>query len=213
MTTATKIIVLGTTKVGDSQLVVHALSPSEGRRSFITGAGRKGASLFLPLNILDAEVVENPRSELWRVRCVSAAYPLSGIRGDMYKNSMTMFMAEVLFRTVRDGAEPGLFEWCEKSILTLDALPGHSANYHLRWLLELCSALGFTPSETDVAPYAGEHLHDILKLMGPYEESLLVPLSGKSRSEIADSLLRYLSMHLETRLNIRSLQVLSELYR
>ena len=49
--------------------------------------------------------------------------------------------------------------------------------------------------------------------MGPFEESLLVPLTGQSRSEIADSLLQYLSAHLETRLNIRSLGVLSELYR
>lgn len=214
MTVSTPLIVLNTTKVGDNKLVVHALSPQLGRRSYIVGVGRKGTqALFQPLNILNAEAVENPRSELWRLKGVSPARPLAGIRGNMYKNSMTLFMAEVLFRSVRGDAEPGLYEWCERSILTLDALQSDFANYHLRWLLELCGALGFTPSPEDLTPFAGEHLLDIRKLMGPYEESLLVPLSGRSRSEIADCLLQYLSAHLETRLNIRSLGVLAELYR
>lgn len=214
MTISTPLIVLNTTKVGDSSLVVHALSPTLGRRSYIVSVGKKGGQAqFQPLNILNAEAVENPKSDLWRLKGISSAHPLSGIRSNMYKNSMTLFMAEVLFRTVRGDAEPGLYEWCERGILTLDALQSDFANYHLRWLLELCGALGFTPSPEDLAPFAGEHLRDIQGLMGPFEESLLVPLTGQSRSEIADSLLQYLSAHLETRLNIRSLGVLSELYR
>ena len=214
MTLSTRIIVLDTTKVGDSNLVVHALSPSLGRRSYIVGVGRKGSSaLYMPMGVLDAEVTENPKSDLWRMRGVSAVYPLGGIRGNLSKNSMTLFMAEVLFRTVRGDAEPGLYDWCEKSILMLDGLEKDFANYHLRWLLELCGALGFTPSAEDTAPFAGDHLHDIQALMGQFEESLKVPLNGRTRSEIADSLLRYLSAHLEIPLNIRSLAVLSELFR
>ena len=214
MTLSTRIIVLNTTKVGDNNLVVHALSPSLGRRSYIAGVGRKGtAALYMPMGILDAEVTENPKSELWRMHGVSAVYPLGGIRGNLSKNSMTLFMAEVLFRTVKGDAEPGLYDWCEKSILMLDGLQENFANYHLRWLLELCGALGFTPSVEDIAPFAGAHLHEIQALMGKFEESLTVPLNGNARSGIADSLLRYLSAHLETSLNIRSLAVLSELFR
>lgn len=215
MVTAGRIIVLGTTRVGEKNLVVHALSPIFGRRSFITAAGgRAGAmSRWQPLSVLDAEVAENPKSDLWRLRNVSAAYPLMSLRTDIFKSAISMFMAEVLFRSVRDGAEPGLYEWCEKSVLTLDSLEDSYSNYHLRWLLELCSALGFTPSMEDIAPFAGEHLSEILALMGPFGESLLVPLDGRSRSAIADSLLEYLSAHLEYRLNIRSLPVLAELFR
>ena len=215
MVTAGRIIVLGATRVGEKNLVVHALSPVFGRRSFIAGAGGKAGAMarWQPLSVLDAEVVENPKSDLWRLRNVSAAYPLVSLRTDVYKSAISMFMAEVLFRSVREGAEPGLYDWCEKSVLTLDALSGSFANYHLRWLLELCSALGFTPSLEDLAPFAGEHLTDIRALMGPYGESLLVPLDGLSRSAIADSLLEYLSAHLEYRLNIRSLPVLGELFR
>lgn len=214
MVTAGRIIVLNTTKVGDRNLVVHALGSRSGRRSYIVSVGKAGASArFQPLNILDVEVVENPKSDLWRLRGVSPVYPLVSLRSDMYKSAISMFMAEVLFRCIRDGAEPGLFEWCEKSILTLDSLPGSYANYHLRWLLELCSALGFTPSLQDMAPFAGEHLHDMEALMGPYGESLTVPLDGRSRSAIAESILEYLSSHLEYHLAIRSLPILAELFR
>ena len=124
-------------------------------------------------------------------------------------------MSEVLYRTVREGArEEGLFEWCERSVLTLDALQGDFANYHLRFLLELAAALGFSPSWEDLAPFAGEHLANVRELLrADFGASLLVPLSGEVRNEIAELLLRYLSFHSESRIEARSLRVLRELFR
>ena len=212
----TRLIILNTTKVGERSLVLHALSPDWGRRSFIAAVPRGGGmALFQPLSVLDAEVVENPKSDLWRAHALSASHPLTGIRTSPAKNAMTLFMSEVLYRTVRDGAcEEGLFDWCERSILTLDALAGDYANYHLRFLLELAAALGFSPSLEDLMPFAGEHLAEIRALVqSDFGASMLVPLSGEARSDIADRLLRYLSYHAETRIEARSLRVLKELFR
>ena len=39
------------------------------------------------------------------------------------------------------------------------------------------------------------------------------PLSGETRSEIAEILLRYLGYHTETRIEARSIRVLRELFR
>ena len=169
--------------------------------------------MWQPLSILDCEAVENPKSDLWRLRGISAAYSLSSLRSDIARGAISMFMAEVLFRAVREGAEPGLYDWCEKSILSLDTLEGSYANYHLRWLLELCSVMGFTPALEDLAPFSGEQLQNIQSLMGPLDQALALPLSGSGRSEIAEALLQYLSAHLEYQLNIRSLGVLGELFR
>ena len=172
-------------------------------------------ALFQPLTILDAEVRENPRSELWRVHALSASHPLAGIRTSAAKNAMTLFMSEVLYRTVRDGArEEGLFEWCERSILTLDALQGDYANYHLRFLLEFAAALGFSPSLEDLMPFAGERLQEVRALVqSDFGACMLIPLNGETRSEIAEILLRYLGYHTETRIEARSLRVLRELFR
>ena len=216
MNSAVRLIVLNSTKLGDSSLVLHCLCREMGRRSFIVTV-RKGGSraLYLPFSVLDAEVLENRKSDLWRLRGVSAVYPLGGVRSDFNKNAITLFMSEVLWRGVQEGsAEAGLFDWCERSILTLDALEGSFANYHLRWLMELAGALGFSPSFESLAPFAGEHLQTIGDLLSAgFEEFMVYPLNGPRRSAIAEALLRYLSAHLEIPLNIRSLAVLGELYR
>lgn len=210
-----KAIVLNTTRTGEGSLVIHTIGDELGRRSFITSAGKKTPmALFQPLSIVDMEVVENPRSDLWHIRNVRQEYPLTGIRSNLHKNTMTMFLSEVLFRTLKEGAfEDGLFEWCVGSILTLDALEGDFANYHLRFLMEFASALGFAPSVENLAPFAEGHLAELRELLSSsFPEFLLVPLSGRSRNEIAESLLRYIGFHAETSLNVRSLAVLRELY-
>ena len=216
MTHTAQLIILAVTKTGEKSLVLHTLSSQWGRRSFIVSVSRSsGMALYLPLNILDAEVTENPRSDLWRLRGASAFSPLAGIRNDVRKNAICMFMSEVLYRTIKDGAnEDGLFEWCKKSILTLDALESDFANFHLMFLLELCSVLGFAPSEPGLAPFAGVHLRQLSRLVSlPYTEALIMPLSGDSRGEMAEILLQYLSHHTESRIEVRSLRVLHELFR
>lgn len=216
MTHSFQAIVLNATKTGEKSLVVHTVSARWGRRSFITTIGKSSPmALFLPFNILDVEVSENDKSDLWRLRNVSAAYPLTGIRTDVRKNAMTMFMSEVLYRSVKDGAcEDSLYEWCRGAILTLDALDSDFSNYHLHFLLEYAQVLGFRPSLEDVAPFAGEEYGLLSRLLGStLEEFLLVPLSGRERSTVADVLLRYLSYHTESAINVRSLQVLGELFR
>ncbi|MBR1577601.1 MAG: DNA repair protein RecO C-terminal domain-containing protein [Bacteroidales bacterium] len=212
----TQLIILNTTKVGERSLVLHALSPDWGRRSFITSVPKGGGmALFQPLSVLDAEVTENPKSDLWRAHGFSARYPLVGLRTSAAKSAMTLFMSEVLYRTVRDGgSEEGLFAWLERAILTLDALEGDYANYHLRFLLELSAALGFSPSLEDLAPFAGVHLTQVRDLLrSDFGACMLLPLNGEARNEIAELLLRYLSYHTETRIEARSLRVLRELFR
>lgn len=212
---SSRLIILATTKVGEKALVLHTLSAEWGRRSFIVNIGRStSAALFLPLNILDAEIIENPKSELWRLRSLAAVHPLGGIRSNVHKNTMTLFMSEVLFRTLRDGAnEEGLFDWLCRSLMTLDALQSDFANYHLRWLLEFAAALGFSPSPEDLAPFAGEHFASIKTLLqSGFADCMLLPLSGVARNEIADILLQYIGYHAEARIDVRSLAVLRELY-
>lgn len=215
-----ELIVLGTTKIGENALVVHSLSREYGRRGFVVRVG-KGASpsLLLPLGIIEADITENPRSTLWNARHLSASIPLIGIRNNLYKNTITLFMSEVLYRTVKDGAnEEGLYEWCRKSILTLDAMESDFSNFHIRFLLELCSALGFSPTFEDLLPHIdrndGKGHFEALRgfMQSSFSESMLIPLSGADRNKIAEDILRYLEFHTESSINVRSLRVLHELF-
>lgn len=216
MIRSTEFIVLSATRTGERNLVIHTISRDWGRRSFLVSVSKTAPmSLFLPLNILDAEVIENPKSDLWRLRNISARSPLLGIRNSPAKSAISMFVSEVLYRTVREGAdERGLYDWCCRSIATLDALESDYSNFHLRFLLELASIMGFDPSAEGLEGFAGAHLASIRSLAGDdFGASMLVPLNGKARSEIARILLDYIGHHTETQLNIRSLNILGELAR
>ena len=212
----TRLIVLHTTRYGESSVIVHSLSREYGRRSFfVRNASKKQVmTLFQPLNILEGDVDDVTKSKLLNIGNLSALYPLSGIRADLYKNSMTLFISEVLYRAVKDGSrEEGMFEWCVKNILLLDSVQTDFSNFHLRFLLELSVILGFSPSLEDLRPFIGERIEVISEFMASsFAESMLIPLSGEIRNEIAEDILRYLEFHLDSSLNINSLKVLRELY-
>lgn len=215
MTQNTELIVLHTTKFGENSLVVHTLSRDYGRRSFfVRGAGKRQMSLFLPLNILEADIQESSRTTLFTARNISSRHPLSGIRNNLYKNSMTMFMSEVLFRVLKEGAgEQGLYEWCEKNILLLDAIQTDFSNFHIRFLLEMTMVLGFSPEARNLEPFVGEHYPIAERFMKePFAESMLIPLSGKVRNELSEEILKYIEFHTESAVNVNSLKVLHEIF-
>ena len=212
---ATELIVLHTTKVGDNSLVIHTLSKDYGRRSFLVrGAGKKAMALFLPLNILEAEIIESSKSTLYTAKNLVSACPLTGIRNSVMKNTMTMFMSEVIYRVVKEGAsEEGLYEWAKKNIVLLDALETDFSNFHIRFLLEMTVVLGFSPESETMRHFAGEHYQMLLKFMkSPFAESMLIPMNGAQRNELSERIIRYIEYHTETSININSLKVLREVF-
>ena len=215
MTKSTELIVLHTTRVGENSIVVHSLSRDYGRRSFLVrSAGRNVMSLLLPLNIIEAEVTESTKSTLFTARNLTSRHPLLGIRNNIYKNTMTMFLSEVIYRTIKEGAaEEGLFEWCRRQILLLSAMESDFSNFHIRFLLELSIALGFSPEYSDLMPFVGENYAAVSDLMtSSFAESMLIPLSGPVRNKICEDVLRYIEYHTESTLTVNSLKVLRELF-
>lgn len=217
MTVNTDIIILHTTKFGENSLVIHTLSRKYGRRSFLVrGVGKRvPASFFLPMNVLEADIAESAKSTLFTVKNLTPKYALLGIRNNIYKNSITMFISEVLYRVIReDSNEQGLSEWCEKEILLLDNMEGSFSNFHIRFLLELAVILGFSPDRKDIAPFAGDRMETMDRfLKASFEEAMLIPLSGPVRNELAETLLRYIEFHSEATVNVKSLKVLRELFQ
>ena len=215
--TSVEFILLHYTKYGENSLVLHTLSKEYGRRGFfLKGALSKKSSmaLFQPLNILEADIQENSKGGLLPARNVSASYPLAGIRSNVYKNTIVLFMAEVLFRSIKEGCfEDGLYEWVEKDILLLDALHKDFSNFHIRFLLDYASRLGFNPQSQDLSPFLGEHNGHVVEFMNAdFARSMMMPFSGLERNEIANGLLRYIEYHIDSAMNINSLKILHEIF-
>jgi len=215
MTFDIELIVLSYTRFGENSLVLHTLSREYGRKGFMVRIGKKASMAgFLPLSVIEAKVTENPKSDLWKASEVRVVYPLNGIRGNIYKNSMTMFMSEVLYRVIKDGGnEEGLYDWCLNSIMTLDSMESDFSNYHIRFLLELATALGFRPTVQTLAPYSRNHFAPLSKMLTlPLAESMLIPLTGSQRNGMCEEVLRYIEACTESAVNVRSLSVLDELF-
>ena len=211
-----RLIVLNSTRTGDNALVVHTLSREYGRRSFLVrGLKKPGlAARLMPLSLIEGKVSEISQSSLWPLSRISTVHPLSGIRGNLYKNTMSLFMSEVLYRIIKDGSnEDGLFDWCCECIMTLENLPGDFSNSHILFLLSLASTLGFSPDRKSIAPFAKgfpEQLYSLIEL--PFAGAMLLPLTGEERSRICEEILQYLEYHCETSLHVRSLEVLQEIF-
>lgn len=209
----TQIIVLNSTPYSEKSLVLHCLGAENSRCALMVGNASRLMPFFQPLNILDCEVSENGRAGMRNASAFASAYPLAGIRSSFGKNAISMFMAEVLYRALREGVEePGLFEWCRQEILLLDAMEGNYANFHIRFLMDFASAMGFSPTYDALLPF----MEDRSALAGEFlgreaASSMLLPVSGAVRTELCARMLKYLEAHLETTLNIRSLAVLREL--
>lgn len=209
-----EIIVLGTTDFAEKSLVIHCLSKTWGRRSFLVRNAGKCSGFFQPLGIVACTVIENPKSSLFCAKDFSSIMPLNGIRNSIAKNSISIFMAEVLFRALREGVdEQGLFEWCKEEVALLDSLDEHYSNFHIRFLLDFAAACGFRPTFENILPFIGDQSETISSILrSDMAGSLIIPLTGIQRTAICERLIKYLEFHLDTRINIKSLKVLSELF-
>ena len=212
-----EFILLHTTKFGESSIILHTLSKKYGRKGlFIKSIPRRSVtSLFFPLSILEADILDTGKSRMFSARNVSSRYTLSGIRNNLSKSAISMFMSEVLYRVVKEGMnDPSLYDVCVKNILLLDAMDTDFSNFHLYFLLEFIIALGFSPESRELAPFVGEHLPVVSRFVSlPFSEAMLMPMSGELRNEIAERLLKYIEYHTESAVNVNSLKVLREIFR
>jgi DNA repair protein RecO (recombination protein O) len=147
-------IVLHTIKYGDSGLVAWVLTDVGGRRSFMVqgvrssrGRGNK-AALLQPMFLIEFEGYSPPRAEMHRFRELHAAVVLRSVPFDARKSTVALFMAELLYRLVREvEADSPLFDFVWEAVSSLDSMDEASAvaNFHLWFMVGLARYLGFFP--------------------------------------------------------------------
>ena len=233
-------IVLHTIKYGDSSMVAYLLTEAGGRRNFMVqgvrsarGRGSKLA-LFQPMFALEFEGLESPRQQLDRFREVRSGLVLQSIPFDVRKSTVALFMAEVLYRLVKE-SEPNraLFDFVWGSVEALDALHEGTANFHLWFLAHLSRFLGFFPGN-DYSPDAwfdyreglytplrpahescmsrenGRILHDLIEC-----DVLLLAEIGLNRTqrvEFLNAMLVYYAYHLDAVNAVQSVRILREVF-
>ena len=233
-------VVLHTLKYGDSSMVAYLLTDVGGRRSYMvqgvrsrSGRGSKLA-LFQPMFPVEFEGLESSRQQMHRFHEVRTAFSLQSLPFEVRKSTMALFMAEVLYRLVRE-SEPNeaLFDFVWGSVGALDAMQEGVANFHLWFLAGLSRFLGFCPGNeympgawfdireglfTPVQPAHTECmtrecariLRDLMAC--DVRELDAIGLNRTQRVEFLNAMLVYFGYHLDAVSAVQSVRILREVF-
>lgn len=232
-------IILGTLKYGEKGVVVHMLTDVCGRQSYMVQGVRptaKGSKMALlqPMFAVEFEGLTSSKMSMHRLKELAPGIVLQTTPFDVRKSTMALFMAEVLYRLVREN-EPAeeLFNFVWGSVAALDAIDEGIANFHLWFLANLSRPLGFSPdnSYTDGAwldirdghftphalmpsmaltPENARLLHDMLECDVRYLGE--IGLNRAQRVEFLEAMLKYYAYHLDTIRSVESIRILKEVF-
>lgn len=238
MRTVSRAIVLHAIRYSDSRLIINAYTQTHGVKTFLLGIGKgkraaQVSSLVQPLTIVDVGFDPDQKGGVKRPNSWERAETFSSIPFDTVKTTIALFMAELILRSVNEEEQNNsLFNFLDGSINLLDQQDQSSANFHLKFMLELSRFLGFYPSEFGqdtgrffnlnegefvmiepmVARCLGEsETHALKKLLESHIEKCgSVQMDPGVRKELLEGLIHYFRIHLEGMAEMRSHLVLKE---
>ncbi len=237
----TRGIVLHVVKHNDNTLIVDIYTEATGRGSFAVTVSHSPRAavrsvLFQPLALLELEVDYRPNAAIHRVKEAKSHYPFSSLPYDPYKSAIALFLAEFLYRAVREETENRpLFAYLVHSITWLDACRGSCANFHLVFLLRLSRFLGVYPNVDNyhqgdyfdlqngrfvsqrpglhnayIGPEEASRLPMLMRMR--YETMHLLRLRRAERNRCLALLNDYYRLHLPGFPQLKSLEVLKTLF-
>lgn len=233
-------IVLCTFKYSDKKSIVHIYTEQNGRMSFLIPAVRSrkstvNAVLFQPLSLVEFEAEVRLKSTLHTIKEAKLWYPFQSIPYDPYKSGIALFLAEFLFRALREETDnEALYAYLVHSVQWLDACNSSFANFHLVFLMRLSRFLGlypyvetyqpgdyfdmlnacFTPQQPVsgiyVRPEEAVHIHNLMRMR--YETMHLFAMNRVERNRCLEVIIAYYRLHMSDFQELKSLPVLKELF-
>lgn len=236
----TKAVVLHSFKYTDNRLIVDLYTLDCGRVSVGVNisSSRKAKfrkNLFAPLNLLCIEIDVRQQSGMQKLLDASIDYPASSIPFQPDKTALVLFVAEFLHHALKgEQASRPLFDYIADAIVWLDLADCGYANFHVVFMLRLSLFLGFMPNvadyhEGDIFDLRGSSFVSTVPLHREYlnvAESALIGtvmrmnfrtmhvfrLTRSERNRLLDILIGYYRCHLPDFPELKSLDVLRELY-
>ena len=233
-------IILNHVRYGDNGAVVYVFTESFGRQTYLIQGLRKktgpsSLSLLQPLSIHELEVYHKSGRELQRIKEHRLGVIYHSIPYDIVKNTVAIFLAEILYRVLREEEpNPLLFKFITHSLQFFDSSEEHTGNFHIWFLIQLTRYLGFYPDNN----FSDENsrfdmnkgrfvklqensfhvlLPDDSRLISSFlssgiSESATLQLRGSRRTTILGYIIDYYRIHLEGMGSIKSLDVLKEVF-
>jgi len=151
----TRGIFLHAVKYSETSLIATIYTETYGRQSFMINGVRSKtsavkAAVFQPLYLLELEIYFKAGREIHRLKNARIAYPYNTVPFDIRKSSQVMFLAEILYKCLREEeSNRELFDFIYHSLTFLDLSDSGINNFHIWFLFKLTRFLGFNPSADD----------------------------------------------------------------
>jgi DNA repair protein RecO (recombination protein O) len=235
----TQAIVINSIKYGESSRVLRCYTREFGLQAYmLNSVSRKKslvkAGMLLPLTQLNLVVTHKGKGTLERIKEAQIDQHYHTIPIDPVRNALALFMAEVLSRALKEEQpNPDKFDFVCNYCRLLDTETQIRAHFHISFLLGLSRYLGFYP---DLQSAAKGQLFDMMEgrfthtgPLHPYcmtaecTEALKALLNSRVNDEHAHiakatrrallrDLLAYYRIHIEEFGQLKSLEVLEEVF-
>lgn len=239
MLTTAELIILKGVKYSDTSSIVNTYSEHYGSLAFKisrTPSSRKRGgtgAFFMPLSILSVTFDYHTKREVFTPREYSIIHTPKSPSIDPTANAVALFTIELLNRLLRsDGGDPAIYKYLKQKIEQMDNLPKKElSSFHLGVIIGLLHYIGILPQVESYKPgyildYAEGQFHQSFKVNNFKEieaSKLLVdyiktpnpealPLNKEQRNNLLDLLLQYLSYHYPEIGNLRSPEILTQLF-
>ena len=156
MVVSTKAIVISTLKYAESDLIVTCYTEASGLKTYLlkrilsSKKGKLRTSQFQPLTQLDIIAFHKDKGTLEQIREAKVIHPYQTLHTNILKGTLILFISEVLKNAIHEESNDiSLYKYLTDSLNWLD-VHDEIANFHILFLLNLSSHLGFYPDHSTI---------------------------------------------------------------
>lgn len=226
----TRGIVLNYIKYRETSIIARVYTESFGIQSYIINSVRsqrskKGLALLQPLTVLDMVVYfKNQKSDgLQRISEYKPAHSFTSIPFDVKKSAVALFVTELLSKVLKEEEDQGhVFEFLFQFILNLDQRKEGFESLHLYLMVQLTHYIGFgihTKKELEndgllhEVSTSYEDIYDGVLRLNESQLSDGFAMKNQLRRDILNYMIEYYKLHVEGFKELKSLDVLSQIFR
>lgn len=234
-------IVIQNIKYTDTSRIIQVFTNKFGRISFLVNISSKKKSdfksaIFQNFSILEIDFARKPKNSIQRIKEAKLHYNYSSIPFDIVKTTISIFLTEILYKTLKEETENhDLFNFIKDSAIAFDKLESNASWFHIIFLVKLSQLLGFEPLDTysDVnnifdfqegifvshkplhdnffSEKISKNFHSLINTDYSHLEDLKIENGYKS--EILNGLIKYYQIHNESLKQITSAEILKEVFK
>lgn len=235
----TRGIVLKYFNYSESSIIAKIFTEEFGLQSYIikgihSKKSKTGPALFQPLTFIEFIAYQKDNKTIHHLSEPRIFYAYQTLHADAIKRMLLVFIAELLYKSIREEAsDKALFDWLYHALTWLDLSEDEINNYHLVFMLLFSRFLGFYPkteSEEGVLHFnlqeglftrqqpvnpefiSGELVSYLFKLYrSSFETSKDVLIGTTDRRKLIDVLISYYRLHLPGFDELKSVEVLKSI--